>query len=508
MVREMRHVLAACLVLAPVLAGCPREVPPPNLAAADAGPTPAQLAAADVERLEAEVASVVYAVDAALWAHWTAGAPLDLAAVTARHDALFRRETLDTLRRARELVPADARRIAHLERWVAGELLARGVAAEAEAVANLEASLTFSYDGREVPWRDLGRLLANEKSAIRRRALWAASHPAALRLDAALARREAKEREVLASLELPSPLDFAAELREFDLDALAKQAEALLADTDAEWAEALATLSDGTVKLTATVLTRADLPRLLRPAPEVDAAFPRTQASARVTQTLGGLGLADTQSLVVELSDAPQRRPLPLTVTPSAEEVRVSARPAAGLRETQALLAEVGAAVALHAARAGPFATARLGDPAVARHAAELFSMLPAEPDWLEAAGIAPAQRTTIEATARAQHLFALRRAAAVVLARLETHALEDEAAARARFVAITARALGISPAAQDGSRWRLETDDFLRAATALKAARAAAAMRSRLGDGWWRSPERARPLLERLARGTAEPLE
>ncbi len=505
--RAMRSVPSSLLVLALLLAGCPKEVPPVDLAAADAGHTPADVAGRDVERLEAEVATVVRGVDEALWAHWTTGAPLDLAAATGGHDALFSKATLDRLRHARELRPADGRRIAHLERWLAGELLARGVAAEAEAFANLEATVTFTLNGREVPWRELARLLVSEKSAVRRRALWAASHAAAARLDAALQRVEEKEREVLVGLDFSSTLDFAAEVRELDLDALARDAEALLASTEAEWAEALRALSDEDLRLPTKALTRADLPRLLRVSSSVDADFPMAKVAERLTQTLGALGLHDRAGLTLDLTEAAKKSPLPLTVAPARGGVRLSARPVGGLKDQQALLAELGAAVALHAAKTGAFGTERLGDPAFVQHAGELFALLVSEPAWLEFVGVPVERHAAVLAAARAQRLFGLRRAAGVVLARLETQALEDEAEARGRFVAITARATGLSLAAAEGARRRLETADFLRAASTLKAARAADALRAQLGEKWWATPAGTKALLARLARGTAVPV-
>lgn len=507
MVRRMRRLRTSLLTLGLLLAGCPKEVPRSALAATDGGASPADLVAPEVDRLEAEIAHVVRGVDAALWSHWTTGAPLDLAAATKGHEALFTRSTLERLRSARELRPADGRRIAHLERWLTGELLARGVAAEAEAFANLEASVTFPLDGKEVPWRDLGRLLVSERSAVKRRALWTASHAAAARLDAALRRLEEKEREVLAGLEAPSPLDFAAEARELDLDALAKDAEALLAATDAEWPATLQALADAELKLPAKALTRGDIPRLLKVPAAVDAEFPKATLAERLEKTLVALGVAGRPGLVLDLGDGAKKNPLPLTVAPKPGEVRVSARPLGGLRDLQALLTEVGAAVALHGAKTGHFATERLGDPAFAQHVGELFAMLPADPEWLAFVGVPAETQEAVLAAARAQRLFMLRRAAGVVLARLETQALEDEAEARAKYVAVMARALGLTLPPEEGSRRRVQTADFLRAATTLEAAHAAQALRATLGDRWWSRPEATAQLLGRIAQGTSVPV-
>jgi hypothetical protein len=89
----------------------------------------------------------------------------------------------------------------------------------------------------------------------------------------------------------------------------------------------------------------------------------------------------------------------------------------------------------------------------------------------------------------KAQRLFQLRRAAGTVLAKLETQALSDEKAARAKFLEITARATGIPMTEGEGARWRVETDDFLRSATRLQALLGAEEWRVKLGEGWWTRP-------------------
>jgi hypothetical protein len=51
------------------------------------------------------------------------------------------------------------------------------------------------------------------------------------------------------------------------------------------------------------------------------------------------------------------------------------------------------------------------------------------------------------------------------------------------------ARAMGLTLAPEEGARWRLETDDFLRSATQLQAMLRAEQWRVRLGEEWWMKP-------------------
>jgi hypothetical protein len=147
-----------------------------------------------------------------------------------------------------------------------------------------------------------------------------------------------------------------------------------------------------------------------------------------------------------------------------------------------------------------------LGDPAITQLSGALFATLLGEDAWLLEANVA--DRAAVLTAFRAQQLFALRKAAGTVLARLELTDATDPAAARARFVAIMSRALGVKMTAEDGVRLRLETDDFLRSATVLRSMLLAASLREKLGEGWWQKPESGQALLSLWANGTALPAE
>ncbi len=498
----MRFVFA--VFFAGLLLGCPRAVPPSDQAAvtADAGVTPQQLLARRVDAIDAEVEQVVHAVDEALWTQWTTGAALDVAKATAGHDALFSKASLDALRTARAQ-QVEVERARHLEAWLSSELLARGVATETEAIASLEAGATFTLDGREVAWRELPRLLVNERSAVKRRALWAASLSVVERLDALLAAREEKAKAVLAPLEVSSVLDLMAQTREVNLEVLAADARHVLEQTDVVWSDTLKRLSAAELKLPVDALTRADLPRLLKVPAAVDAVFPKASVAKLAVDTVGELGLAGTSGLTLELTEGSKKKPLPLTVVPARGDVRVSYRPTGGLRDMTQLLGEVGTALALHAAHTGHVSTDRLGDPSAAQELAELVSSLVLEPEWLTARGISPEHHAAVIAAAKANRLYAVRRACLGVLLHLETAGL-PEADARAHAVELMGRALGVKVTAAEGVRLRLELDDGLRSATQLQALLLASQRHATLGAAWWKQ---AKPVLAEWSAGTATPI-
>lgn len=487
----------------------------PGVADPDAGvpPDEASAAARAVDALGREAELFTSRLEEALWAQWTKGQGLDVAAVAERHARLFSTDTLATLRRARSLcAPETARAAAHLERFVAGELLSRALVPANAALAEVEANTTVQLQGREVPWLGLARALVAEPSALRRRGLWSAALEVLPALDAAIERRDGDGRRAAAELGLGSPLELALATREVDTEELTAAARLTLEATEREWRSAVERLAAESVQLPADKLTRADLPRLLRVPAADDAAFPAGDSAARGVALLGLLGLYGAPGLTLELSRSTTKNPLPVTVSPGGKsDTRVSFRPAGGLRDQRSLFAELGHAVTLHRAAAQRFELRRLGDPAFAHVAGELFASLLEEPDFLEAIGVPPPARASVARAARVERLFALRREAAAVLVSLQTNGA-SAAEARKRFVALTSEALLFPANEADGARWRVDGDFFLRSATALRAALYAEGLRARLrkelGDRWWRDGRAAGPLSAFWSQGTATSLE
>lgn len=431
-----QRILGLCAVL---LAGCAmntgavREAEP-----VDAGASEEAARLAKLDALEQSALALVRAENEALWAHWTAGAPLELAAVKEPYRALLSRESL---------VLSHER--AELHRFIAGELLAQGVAPEQTALSQLEATVTFTLDGRALAWRDLPRLLASEPSAVKRRALWTASHEAAKQLEAAINARDVKHAQVMSELGLAA--EYEAQARGLSLGTLRTEAEAFLTATDAEWATTLERLANEEVKLPVNALTRGDFPRLLRVAPAVDAEFPKEKFLAR---------LPNAEGVKLDVAESPKKSALPLTLALAADDVRVSLKPGAGMRDLQQALSELGLAKAL--AGRSP-----LADTRDAQVQAQRDANLLRDEAWLTSAGVTA--KAPVIAAARALWLFQTRRAAAVVLADSPEN-----------YVKVMGRALGLKLAPDEAARFRVETADVLRTASQLSTLLRAEAQRAK----------------------------
>ncbi|MDP1918275.1 MAG: hypothetical protein Q8L14_18665 [Myxococcales bacterium] len=519
------------------LAACPRSdssVQADLGAAADAGVGDPELGRlrAQATSLSNDTRAWSRAVDTALWNHWTSAAPIDWAALNTKRDALLTTERLSVLRRALERGADDELALEHLSVFLEAEAVSRSATAEADAVATLESTLTFTLDGKDVRWGDLNRLLATEKSALKRKALWIASLPAAEKLDAALAARDAKRAEAhLATEQLLSQrgdatgdarlvgmlvpkslLASEAEQRDVEPEAMRQVAEGLLVLTSEAWRLTLERLNQADTKLPMATLTRADLPRLMRVPAEVDLAFGKKELAPRAIATLGALGLYGKKGLTLDLSEAVKKNPLPLTVTPGGPaDVRTSFRPLGGLRDQQLLLSELGVALALQHVTAGRFEYERLGDSALAQATGELFATLPGDAQWLESQGVPEAARPIVIDAWQVQRLFQARRAAAAFLVRLDCFERSD-AQSRSRAAAIFTRALGVIHTEADMARMRFDSDDGLRSATTIRSMLMAEHVRGELnrsaGGPWFRSAGAGKDLVELWSTGSSVPLE
>lgn len=470
-----------------VLSACPKQVraplvrPTPNAPAVLLPLTEDQRLEKRIATLASEALALAREQDEALWAHWTAGAPLDLEQSTLKHAVLFDDATWVDVQAARAKGLGNPLGVLRLERWLWGARLARATATANGELTSLEARLTFKLAGKDVRWRDLGRLLANEKSAVKRKALWAASREVLTPLGDAYRARD----EAVAGEQAPS-----VSVGEVEGPPLARSealARSLLDQTDAEWKQLLEQLARSELGLPLERLAREDLPRLLRPSSAADALFPRQDQAAKAAAVLGVLGLSDVPGLTLDLTESSKKNPLPLTVAPGGPaDVRVCFRPAGGVRDLGALLGELGRAIAWHEVSEPADALPALGTFLEVEASALLFARLVDSPDWLREHGVTEPDALAVLRSQRAQRLFELRRSAGNVIAWSVARGQTEEAIAET-WRTWSTRALGVPVAIEDAPRWRLETDPLGRAAGQVQAWALCAQWLALLPPAWWK---------------------
>jgi hypothetical protein len=496
------------LAVALCLSACPKAPPPTP----PPPPTEQQRLTIEVKELSVQAQALLETQNRLVWEHWTEGKPVNIAATYKGREGLFSLENIQKIDRLRQLTqdPRELRAFTALQSHFAGEYLARELAEFNDAIANLEASLTFTLDGREVRYRDLERLLANEKSAVRRRALYAAAVPAIERLSQSVRRREERTEALVKELGYPSYEAFGSELRQADLGRLSLLAEEILQATQEPYRTVMGRLAQHELALPFSSLTRADIPRLFR-SREVEDAFPKEESLLRAHASLQGMGidLTEMPNIYIDARELPRKNPRPLTLpieVPS--DVRLSVKPASGVLHQARVLHEFGHALHYGFTREARFELARLGNPTVGEAYAALFEDLLEDPVWLEEhAGVSGDRRAQYLAASSAHKLFLIRRAAGRLLYQLELHRREG-ADARALYRAIMERTDAMPMKPEDEARYLVDLEDFFQSADSFRgwflAGQLQAQLKARFGPAWWRSPEAGAFLKGLWAHGNA----
>lgn len=467
-----------------------------------------------VEALSRSAQGLLKSQDELIWKNWTEGAVRDIDETYRGKEALFTPQSIHNVERLRELSqdPKEIRALTHLQNYVVGEYLAQSVNDVIDAIANLEASMSFTLDGRDYPYRNLERLLANEKSTVKRRELYAAATPSVERLSQSLRRKnEQLEELVVQGLGYSSYQAFGAELRQVNLDELGLIAEHILDVTERPYKEVLTKLAAQELQLPVDKLQRADIPRLFRPV-GVDAFFPKAELIPRAEATLKGMGfeLKRLPNIRLDLKDSPAKNPRALTLSVDVpKDIRVSLKLTGGVRDQRAVFHELGHALTDAFVKEQRFELKKLGNSTTAEAFSNLFEGLVEDPVWLErTAGLSGEKRAGYLADEGARQLFLLRKTAGSLIYQLALHhgPVSD---VRALYKSVMERTYGIPMKPDDLARAVVDQEDFYPAADRLRASFLASQLKSQLtarfGPAWWTNPRAGELLKSIWANGNAQ---
>src|SRR5262249_17644678 len=201
-----------------------------------------------VENLASDAESLLGHQEELIWKYWVEGTPADIAKTYQGKEQLFSIfsiQAIDRLRRSRIrayrcTAPAhgealqcpkdqwgtlEVRALTHLQIYFVGEYLSRMLADQSDAVANLEASLTFTAGGKEDHYRDLERLRATEKDTEKRHALYLGATRAVERLSQLVRRKNERAEALVKELGYPTYESFGESLRFGSMEQLSQLAE-------------------------------------------------------------------------------------------------------------------------------------------------------------------------------------------------------------------------------------------------------------------------------------------
>jgi hypothetical protein len=453
---------------------------------------------AEIDALSADADRFLAELDEESYLHYAGHKEtLELEPIYERHERLTQLETALALGASVD----GSRRRRELWRFACEGYLDNLVSEEAEEAAELEATLTATIDGEEIPYRMLRTRLMNEEDRDVR-----------ARLEAA---RNALMEEHLNGLELQAAQVVAREARRLDaanyadlyrsfgfpLDDLAEQCRRLLAETEGLWAEVGDKFFRSRVGLGLNEIARWDVARAWRGA-DWDPAFPADRMLPALEATLADLGidLREQENVELDLEDRPSKdtRAFCAPIEIPGRIVLVM-KPQGGPDDWQTLFHEAGHTE--HFAHTSPALSPeerRLGDNAVTEGWAMLLEHLTTDTVWLERR-LDFGRPYEFAAEGATQLLWVVRRYCAKLLYELEFHTAEDLAALRPRYVELLADATKVEPAATD---YLDDIDDAFYASQYLRAwafeAQLRAYLRERFGNAWF-SRREAGSLLREL---------
>jgi hypothetical protein len=452
----------------------------------------------EIDALSAEADRFIAELDEETYLHYAGlKETYDVAPIYERHERLTE---LDTALALGTSVDGDRRR-RELWKFACEGYLGNSVSEEAEKVAELEATLTVTVDGEEIPYRMLRPRLMNEEDREVRARIEEARNAVTeeqlngLELHAAqVVQREAQRLGAASYADLYRSFGF-------PLDDIADQCRRLLADTEALWEEVGDRFFRSRVGIGLHEVARWDVGRAWRGA-DWDSAFPPDRMLPALEATLADLGidLRAQANVELDLEERPSKDPrafcAPIEIP---DRVVLVMKPQGGPDDWRTLFHEAGHTE--HYAHTAPSLSPeerRLGDNAVTEGWAMLLEHLTIDAVWLERRLDFP-RPYEFAAEGATQLLWVVRRYCAKLLYELEFHSAEDVTALRPRYVELLTDATKVEPAPGD---YLNDIDEAFYASQYLRAwafeAQLRAHLRERFGNAWF-SRREAGSLLREL---------
>jgi hypothetical protein len=431
---------------------------------------------------------------------------LSIAPIFEQHAGLFTKRSVNALNRA----PRDDERWPPLRAFVVEGYLENAAKTLSEAIAARETGDTANVDGKEVPYRALPVLIANEADADRRHQI------DGLRLELTAAQNPLREERwdvLYAQSRSLGYLDYVAlceDVGQLKLDDLAAPLEAFLWDSEADYRSRLTGYLRG-IGVSPEMAERSDVPYLFR-SPQFDPQFPPERLVPSLEETLAALGIdvEHQPGVQLDVEARPQKSPRAFCaaiVIP--EEVVLVINPHGGQDDFAALFHEAGHTEHFaHVDRSLPFAARGLGDNSVTEAFAFLMERLVYDGSWL-ARYLDWRDAEEFVAFKRFFKLYIVRRYAAKLLYELELHRSDNPRSKSKRYADLLTTCLGIRYNAAD---YLFDVDDGFYAARYLRAWAFEAQLRRRLqedfGEQWFFKTEAGTYLKRLWSMGQRRPVE
>ena len=445
-------------------------------------------------RLEAEALILEQSLRA--WENRVYGTSVDIAQTYAGHERLFSPEAIAAVGKEIEAAadPREKKALRYLKRYLLSEHIDKDVAPLSDAIRNTESGAETDVDGARVPYPQLAVLLATEADPAKRQRISDAALPVLARIEPAQIEKERKSRALARSLGFESYNALSEELRGFSLDALARQCEEILAQTEPSYLRLLGEVTEEFMGVPAGKFRRCDVARLFH-LDRYRGSFRAAGLMPAVLSTLAGMGihLESQKNILIHDEPLPKKNPRAACFGLKVpEDIRLTVKPTGGVPDYETLLHEMG-----HAQHFANTATDRLefrqlGDNTVTEAYAFLFEELMDDPAWVrEHIPLPPGELETYLKFRRFSRIYFARRYAAKILYERELHAGAPDP--KGLYRKMLSRAYGFPLDEKDAARYLSDVDDYYYAADYLRAwflkAQLDAALRKKYGARWFENP-------------------
>ena len=403
------------------------------------------------------------------------------------------------------------RGVRELWRFACEGFLGKLTREQQEREAGLEAGLSTTVDGEEIPFRMLRPAIANEPDRGRRERIEQArndlveEHLLPVQKDSVRIIREA-----VSQLDAPNYFELYKRFG-FELEALAAQCRAFLDSTEQLHEQLVDRLFRNRVGIGLSEAQRWDAARVFR-GTNWDAAFPKERMLPALESTLADLGidLRSQENVEVDVEPRPLKDPrafcAPIEIP---GRVVLVIKPIGGPDDWRALFHEAGHTEHFaHTSESLAMEEKRLGDNAVTEGWAMLLEHLTDEPAWLSRMLDFP-RPDEYAGEGAALLVYIVRRYCAKILYEIEFHTAEDPTELGPRYVELLSDALKIEPSRTD---YLSDIDSSFYVSAYLRAWAFEAQMRSFLrqefGNAWFARREAGSLLRELWGEGQRQSAE
>ena len=450
-----------------------------------------------IEALRAEAEELIKAQELMGWNSWVYGSPSNQDSLYKPHTGLFSKENISLLRKVEGEEPdsIQKKRLRYFRRYLIREYVTKETAPLTDRVSNIESSARITFEGKQIPYRQMGSVINNEPSQKRRAGLYVALDPVLDTLNTILREVKQKNRTLANELGYASYIALSEEVKGISLVEFKPVLEQFLVETDSSYTGLLREAVQGNLKLPVQRFYRHDIGALFR-MQQYDAHFPARQMLEHATSTYKSMGfdLGSNKNLTIDAEPRERKNPRAVCyLIDIPSDIRLSVKPSGGFGDYRSLFHELGHALHYVNTREHAFEFKYLGEPTVTETYAFLSEYLLINNAWLRLR--TPMSVTVQKEFLRLQALYRMyfvRRYCAKVLYELQLHGGVQNPSGL--YADLLARYTGHRPLPSDEKRYLVDVDPLFYAASYLRAWFLEGQLNAKLsrdyGVNWFEHPE------------------